>query len=137
MTIKHPEQDSPDRNPPESALPTYTVCRDAHGKEPTFDGLDMFQCNIRVAHRMLADEINKFFERCDRKNTSVSETLDRMGLLCPGTPMGNDTVTVQNGKDNFCVGVTVWADFIGRRYKAFCKSDSKEQYTMEMLVKKF
>ena len=137
MATKSTENISPNDTPAESALPTYTVCRYANCKDTAFDGLGMFQCNVRVAHRMLADEINKFFERCDRKNTSVSETLDRMGLLCPGTPIGPDSVTVQNGKDDYCVGVTVWADFIGRKYKAFCKSESNGQYTMEMLVKKF
>lgn len=136
MATKPTENISPGSNPPESALPAYTVCRDAHCKDTTFDGLDMFQCNAREAHRMLADEINKFFKRCDRENTSVSETLYRMGLLCPGIPMGNDTVTVQSGTDIFCVGVTVWATFIGRKYTAFCKTDSKELYRMDMLVKK-
>ena len=82
--------------------------------------------------KVVAGEVEKFFAKCNYRNSNVMETMSRLGVF-KGTTYGTSHITIDGGKFG-CIGATYWTGFNGVNIRAFYKSDGKEKYSLEILM---
>lgn len=83
--------------------------------------------------KVVAGEVERFFKQCGGAREAIMETMTRLGMF-KGTSYGSSYITIDGGKYGN-IGATYWAGFNGMNLRAFYKSDGKEKYSLEILMK--
>lgn len=83
--------------------------------------------------KVVAGEVEKFFKQCGGARDAIMETMTRLGMF-KGTSYGSACITIDGGKYGN-IGATYWSGFNGMNLRAFYKSDGKEKYSLEILMK--
>lgn len=83
--------------------------------------------------KVVAGEVENFFKQCGGAREAIMETMTRLGMF-KGTSYGSSYLTIDGGKYGN-IGATYWSGFNGVNLRAFYKSDGKEKYSLEILMK--
>lgn len=112
--------------------PHYSVAIYTHHPD-MIEGLQQANYETQEAmEKVVAGEVERFFAKCNYRNSTVMETMTRLGVF-KGTTYGTSHITIDGGKFG-CIGATYWAGLNGVNIRAFYKSDGKEKYSLEILM---
>ncbi len=112
--------------------PNYTVAFYTHHSTM---GEGLHQATYETEEKMakaLSAEVELFFKNCGYAQSSVMDTMERLGVF-NGHTYGTSHITIDGGKFG-SIGATYWCDLKGLNIRVYYMLDGKEKYYMEILV---